>query len=126
MPSTPSSASPEPCRSSEPTLAAPSEERPKQGIFNKEQITLLREHLPKYLAHAEYLRSKASGRQGTKGVKEEKRDWVLENVYPSYAAKFNSEGPSGPNINSLKEVSTLLCICFAIPILLRPEIIYLV
>ncbi|KAF8677872.1 hypothetical protein AX14_004753, partial [Amanita brunnescens Koide BX004] len=52
--------------------------------------------------------TKAVSGSGSKG---KKKGWVLDNAYPAFAKHFNSTGPNGPNIVSLKDT------CFkAIPI----------
>ncbi|KAF5384182.1 hypothetical protein D9615_003148 [Tricholomella constricta] len=81
------------------TAAAP---RPNQGAFSKEEKALLLSHLPQYQEFVDKLAQKATGPRGTGQVKGDKGDWVLRLVYPLFIQQFNSTGPDGPNLESLK------------------------
>ncbi|KAF8331825.1 hypothetical protein F5887DRAFT_1081088 [Amanita rubescens] len=70
---------------------------PFQLLHLPPKLNSLRSGLCKSLAQ------KGTGQRGIKGTKGKKRSWVLDNVYPAFAKHFNSAGPNGPNIVSLKD-----------------------
>lgn len=72
--------------------------RREQGEFSKEEKKFLDASLPMYLGTF-YSPSEDRPKKG------DKKDWVLENVYPKFLTKFNSDGPDGPNLDSLSTVS---------------------
>ena len=71
--------------------------RREQGEFSKEEKKFLNAFLPVYLG----IFYSPSGDRPKKG---DKKDWVLENVYPKFLTEFKSDGPDGPNLNSLSTV----------------------
>lgn len=72
--------------------------RREQGEFSKEEKKFLDASLPMYLGTF-YSPSEDRPKKG------DKKDWVLDNVYPKFLTKFNSAGPDGPNLDSLSTVS---------------------
>ena len=70
----------------------------EQGEFSKEEKKFLDASLPMYLGTL-YSQSEDRPKKG------DKKDWVLENVYPKFLTKFNSAGPDGSNLDSLSTVS---------------------
>jgi hypothetical protein len=79
--------------------------RPLQGRFDQKQKKFLNSHLPAYHEYYKSQAEKGTGVRGIRGIKGNKREWVLNNVYPDFAREFKSDGPEGPNIASLKDVS---------------------
>ena len=71
--------------------------RREQEEFSKEEKKFLDASLPMYLGTF-YSLSEDRPKKG------DKKDWVLENVYPKFLTKFNSDGPDGPNLDSLSMV----------------------
>jgi hypothetical protein len=64
-----------------------------QSTFSDEQKEYMLDFLEDYLA------STSSVARG------QKSKWITKNVYPKYIDKFDSAGPNGPNLSSLKTVS---------------------
>ncbi len=60
------------------------------------------------------LSERAKGPNKTGGIKGEKSDWVNAQVYPKFVARFKSDGPGGPNLESLKEVSSAFSTLYSI------------
>ena len=87
-------------------------ERPMQRRFNDDEQGFLRTYLTAYRDFYQSVTKQGAGKRGIKGSKGKKKQWVLDNAYPAFAKHFNSAGPNGPNIASLKEVSTLLSAMF--------------
>jgi hypothetical protein len=88
-------------------------QRREQATFTKEEKNFLNTFLPLYLATF----GSADGDGASTSKKGDKKDWVLDEVYPKFATKFNSDGPDGPNLDSLKTVSEwvyLSCLIFMI------------
>lgn len=81
--------------------------RRDQGEFSKEEKKFLDASLPMYLGT--FYSSELEDRP----KKGDKKDWVLENVYPKFLTNFNSAGPDGPNLDSLSTVSDY-CMSFSI------------
>jgi len=79
--------------------------RPDQAEFTREERDFLRTYISAYRAHCGKLDKVAHGPRKVKGVKGDKKRWVLDVVYPEFARKFNG---SGSNAESLKQVSTLM------------------
>lgn len=50
----------------------------------------------------EYLATFYSGEKNGKG---DKKEWVHSTVYPKYVKEFDSDGPTGPTADSLRDVS---------------------
>ncbi|KAG6818326.1 hypothetical protein H0H93_005979 [Arthromyces matolae] len=86
------------------TLPEPSIARHDQKIFTKEEKAFLKDYLEKYADKCARLQSQAKpGVRGTAGIVGAKGEWVLKHVYPEFVKRFNSAGPDGPNLESLKE-----------------------
>lgn len=83
-------------------------QHPLQSHFNDDKQGFLRTFLLTCHEYYQMLAKQGTGKWGVKGTKGKKRNWVLDNVYPAFTKQFNSAGPNGPNIVSLKDVSTLL------------------
>ncbi|KAF9529562.1 hypothetical protein CPB83DRAFT_893376 [Crepidotus variabilis] len=77
--------------------------RPNQGKFSKAESTFLDSYLPAFNEYCQSLREKAAGPRMVKGVKGDKKDWILTHVKPKYIQHFNSNGSDGPNLDSLEE-----------------------
>ena len=88
-------------------------QRREQATFTKEEKNFLNTFLPLYLATF----GSAGSNGSSTSKKGDKKDWVLDKVYPKFATNFNSNGPDGSNLNSLKTVSEwayLSCLIFMI------------
>ena len=83
----------------------PNQSRQDQGKFDQDQINFLKTFLDAYKACGEELAMKGSGAKGLKGVKDNKKEWVLKKVYPAYVEHFDATSVEGLNLQSLKEVS---------------------
>ena len=81
-----------------------SESRPNQGTFHDEEQDFLKTFMPQYHTLLEDLSKISSGPRGVKGTKGRKKEWVLRTVFPKFVARFESAGPDGPNLDSLKQV----------------------
>lgn len=95
-------------------IASPTS-RPNQGTFHDEEQDFLKTFLPQYHALLEELSKIASGPRGVKGTKGRKKEWVLKTVFPKFVARFDSAGPDGPNLDSLKQVRIFMisfCVLF--------------
>jgi hypothetical protein len=88
----------------------PSQERPEQGKFSKEEAEFLKTHLPAYGALCHQLEEQATG--PTKAVKGRKKDWVLAKVFPEFVKQFSSDQDGGPQLQSLQTVSHVLWQCY--------------
>ena len=85
------------------TLSLPAAStQPDQAEFTREESDFLHTQLPAYQAHCGKLDKVAQGPRKTKGVKGDKKRWVLKVVYPEFIRKFDG---SGSNAESLKQVS---------------------
>ena len=71
-------------------------EHPAQQTFTENEQTFLQKYLDDYLA--------AEPSNNKKG---DKKCWVKMHVYYDYITEFKSDGPSGPNLSSLFEVSDM-------------------
>ena len=72
---------------------------PDQEVFSSEEKAFLRSHLDAYCTLPA-----GNGTQGMKGVKGNKREWVMDMVYSLFINKFKLDGPNGPNLGSLQTV----------------------
>lgn len=81
-------------------------ERPSQGLFSSDQTKFLKTFLPDYMVKVEEIAKIGSGPKGIAGTKGDKKAWIEEVVYPAYCTKFEVDKPEGPNLATLKMVST--------------------
>lgn len=79
---------------SEPSEPNTKPKRCIQGKFDKDERDFLEPYLPVYWD--------LFGGGSKKG---DKKEWVEENIYPKFVKRFNSEGPTGPDLDSLQKVS---------------------
>ncbi len=86
----------------------PQTECPEQGRFSKDEINFLGTYLSAYEALCHQLAEKATGPNGKESIKGLKKDWVLENVFPTFVKEFSSDQTGGPQLQSLQTVSCLL------------------
>jgi hypothetical protein len=65
----------------------PNQSRQDQGKFDQDQINFLKTFLDAYKACGEELAMKGSGAKGLKGVKGNKKEWVLKRcIQPMWSA----------------------------------------
>ncbi|RDB30533.1 hypothetical protein Hypma_007049 [Hypsizygus marmoreus] len=76
--------------------------RSKQGVFNTEQKAFLTQYFAAYRTKCHELDQIATGPRRTRNVMGDKGQWVMDNVYKKFVEKFNSDGPDGPNLESLQ------------------------
>jgi len=60
----------------------------------------LKSFLPQYFSLIEDLSKIASDPRALKGIK----DWIIKTVFPKFVSHFDSAGPNGPSLDSLKTV----------------------
>jgi len=85
-------------------MTPPQPERPEKGKFSKNETDFLRTHLPAYEALCRKLAETATG-PNKKSMKGVKKNWVLTNVYHEFVKEFSSDQNSGPQLQSLQNVS---------------------
>ena len=75
-----------------------------QGTFTQEQRKFLEQHLQSYKDFLKKLEASATGPRKTGGVKGDKGDWVMKEVFPLYLKEFKPE----VNVASLQQVRIIL------------------
>lgn len=77
--------------------------RPTKESFSAPELAFLQTKLLDYNAMIESLGG--TGTRGLRGVKGQKKGWVLNHIYPGFLSQFHPDEIDGPSLQSVQTVS---------------------